>query len=230
VVIRNPGLSLAAGLAILLMATHSVDAQLAEPSVDAASVRQEQQVLFSEDFDDPTSRFCHTSTTLPDVGVYECFDGRFRMQSLNPDVSLWSRLPPRLANSRLAVDAHLTGGSEARYVTLGCRDQASGLAPMRYELTVAPAIQAFNLSVWQDGWKDLTEVQTTDIIHPGEELNRLELICAGTTIQAWINGQLVASVEDATYRAGFMTIGGGSFASSPVTVEVQFDNVVITEP
>jgi hypothetical protein len=59
-------------------------------------------------------------------------------------------------------------------------------------------------------------------IHRGNVSNRVELRCADDLINARINGEELASVQDGTYRTGTMWIG-----VSGAGVEAYFDNLIV---
>jgi len=55
----------------------------------------------------------------------------------------------------------------------------------------------------------------------------LELSCAGRTIAASINGTLVASLDDGTYRQGRFWLSAGSFPDSHTQADARFDNLAV---
>ena len=87
----------------------------------------------------------------------------------------------------------------------------------------------FNLTRWDNGQEvPLVGRQESSAIGRGNEPSRLELSCSGATIAASINGAVVASVPDTTYRVRSMKIGAGSFGRTGAT-EDRFDNLEVIE-
>jgi len=60
----------------------------------------------------------------------------------------------------------------------------------------------------------------------GNETNRVELRCAGSTISAAVNGVQVVSVSDSTYQTGGFAI---VVAWTGSAADVRFENLVITQ-
>jgi hypothetical protein len=75
----------------------------------------------------------------------------------------------------------------------------------------------------------LTRPAPSADINGGNATNRLELVCVGNTISLAVNGRRVASVEDDTYRMGWVDIGAGVFSERTEIVQARFDNLVLTQ-
>jgi hypothetical protein len=74
-------------------------------------------------------------------------------------------------------------------------------------------------------------------INTGQQTNRFELACGGSTIEATINGTRVATITDNSYRSGSLWIGAGHATpanpavATPLAspVEAHFTNLVVTQ-
>ena len=137
-----------------------------------------------------------------------------------------------LQDVEVQVDARLVGEVDGRYITVACRVTTSG-DPNEgftgYSLVVQPVASVFYLDRWQDDEPTaLDSGERADAIHPGNEVNSIELSCVGNRITARVNGVEGASVRDAALTEGLVTIGAGVFEDwLPATVEARFDNLVV---
>ena len=59
------------------------------------------------------------------------------------------------------------------------------------------------------GSEDLTEFESTDVIHTGAT-DEYEAVCEGNTLSMYVDGELLASVEDSTLSGGYVGIGVSS--------------------
>ena len=190
----------------------------------------EGTIVLQDNFDDPANGLLPRSSPFPTRYTRGYVDGEYMIKTLDPEArGIPIVVVAEFANFSLAVDARLVGGSERRYVTMGCRDEAP-LGTGHYRFSVETASGHFTLNRSDSGGLiALVDWQTSPAIRRGNEWNRLELTCAGTTIAASVNGTQVASVQDATYPyAGLLWFGAGTFANTGLTVEARFDNLVVT--
>jgi hypothetical protein len=158
-------------------------------------------------------------------------NGEYLIRKIDPgvDISPVSMLPGEYADAVLAVDARLVGPADGRTVSLACRGSEDFASD--YRLTVQPATGQFELVRWDAGRdRPLQNWQPSDAIRRGNDVNRLELSCAGSTIAARINGVPVIAVQDATYLGGRLWISCDDLEGLDVTVEARFDNLIVTQP
>lgn len=134
-----------------------------------------------------------------------------------------------LANVQIAADVRLVGGTEARWVGVGCRlNIKAGRASGYYILGVSPATGHFGVERHDpDRRTEILPFQASEAIRRGNATNRLELTCAGSTIAARINGIEVGSAQDGTYESGLAMVAVGRVAAIPA--EARFDNLVVRE-
>jgi hypothetical protein len=126
------------------------------------------------------------------------------------------------------VDAQVVGEVAGRFLVVGCRRQETETLT-GYRLAIAPDAGLFTL-VRRDAALEvqLAAWQESGAIRRGGEWNRIELTCAGSTIDAIVNGQVVASVQDATYPRGQGILGVGIFPGQGAPAEANFDNLLVT--
>jgi hypothetical protein len=86
-------------------------------------------------------------------------------------------------------------------------------------------------SLWRsvpDGWTDLIDWTTSDVIRPGDS-NLLGVLMLEDHIHLFINDQLVAELTDTHYAAGVVGVAIGlEEAGDEGTFE--FDNLLVTAP
>ncbi len=79
---------------------------------------------------------------------------------------------------------------------------------------------------------------TSSAIHTGGQINRLELNCDGTSLEASINGVRVGAVSDPAFSSGQLWIGMGQSAPGVTpppgtppgaTIEAHFADLVVTQ-
>jgi hypothetical protein len=162
-------------------------------------------VLFVDKPDDPAA------PRLPEIsngnGISGYVDGEYSMQTLPDGPSSWlvrPGAPGTHSHALTAVDVHLVGGDDpSQIVYVGCRWTVSGDTNSGYRLGIQPLRGLFSLQRMDKGSvTQLVGWRNSDAIHPGLDANHLELLCAGNTISAAINGTPLAIVRDATYLEG----------------------------
>ncbi len=77
-------------------------------------------------------------------------------------------------------------------------------------------------------WLTLVDWTTSPAIHRGVAENTLRISCLGQSISAYVNGQLVASVLDDTFRQGDIGLFAGTFDQPDV--EISYDDLVVWAP
>lgn len=180
----------------------------------------------ADNFDDPVSGVLPTSSDRPSAYVRGYVAGEYQVQIVDPafDPVAAAFIPGIYTNASIAVDARLVGASTSRRLSVSCRRQPD--ADSAYRLTVSPDTGRFLLSRRDTGTRvDLVSWQSSPAIRRGNQTNRLELICVGTTISAKINGIELASVQDGTYQLGRMWIG---VAATNATADARFNDLVVT--
>ena len=188
-------------------------------------------VLLEESFDDPGARQLGMLPRVPGQSEFAYVDGYLRARRLAEGGTAIVLLPHDADHddATVAVSARLVDEVAGRYVVLGCRRQDTE-AQSGYRLAVMPDSGMFTL-VRRDAALEvaLANWQPSGAIRRGAEWNRLELTCARSTIDAIINGQVVASVQDAAYPQGQALLGVGVFPGQGAPAEADFDDLLVTK-
>jgi hypothetical protein len=77
-------------------------------------------------------------------------------------------------------------------------------------------------------WTTITDWVASPAIQQGANSNKLEIQAVGSHFTFYVNDQLVAEADDASYRSGGIGLDAGSFSEGGV--EIAFDKLVISEP
>jgi hypothetical protein len=145
-------------------------------------------------------------------------------------------LPGGYADASIAVDARLVNPAPEQYAAMACRSQD----PIsHYRLMVFPATGTFAVvrAIAGGASPALVGPTASPAINTGQQTNRFELACGGSTIEATINGTRVATITDNSYRSGSLWIGAGHATpanpavATPLAspVEAHFTNLVVTQ-
>lgn len=189
-------------------------------------------VLLSERFDDPGHQAISTIPTHSASADAAYLDGEYRVRLLSGLDSAIVQLPYNFDfdDAVLSVDVRVVGDPAGRVVMLDCRSQGAGRY-RAYGFMIAPEARRFTLVRWDEGAEvRLVPGQESPLIGPGPEWNHLDLRCEGPTIEASVNGQVVATVSDQTYRQGGFAMGVTVVAEESETAqaEARFDNLIVT--
>jgi hypothetical protein len=152
-----------------------------------------------------------------------------RTSTMAPEAA--ADLDARLARTDtvVAVDARVVGNPTEVFASINCRFSGPGEG---YGFSIIPATGEFALAVYGGQGKqpiNLAPRQMHGSIRRGNNPNRLELSCVGSTITGRVNGEEVAKVEDRTYPAGGVWIGVGAYSSRNPTGEVHFGHLVVKD-
>jgi hypothetical protein len=112
-------------------------------------------------------------------------------------------------------------------VLLGCRDQSGTRG--RYQMSLMAESGRVTLSQVTSGAErplgDATDA--SGFLHTDGTPDRLELVCAASTLTARVNGHEVATAQNGDYSDGGWLIGAGA-PGAPF--EAHFTNLVVSRP
>jgi hypothetical protein len=133
-------------------------------------------------------------------------------------------VPGSFADVSIAVDVHAIDPLQGDYISVICRSEDPA---DRYEFLLLPQSGIFVIERWLHNERaQLTASRTSPAVLSGDRTNHVELSCSGTRITATVNGALVASAADNTFRAGQVGFGIGSFSNQAASHETRFSDVV----
>jgi len=178
---------------------------------------------WSDDFSDPASGWKAESDASAEVGYR---DGTMHVLIKAPNCLAWASAGREFSDFHLTVEATQVAGPDDNEYGVMVRMQDT---EHFYRFSISGdgyyLVNKYNGEEWRPLGGDWTP---TEAVHPGAATNRLEVVCQGTTMTFLVNGVQVVQVEDGSYRRGDVGLYAGSFFEAGV--EVQFDNVSVTEP
>jgi hypothetical protein len=178
---------------------------------------------WSDDFSNPASGWQAEMDVGAEVGYHE---GVMRILVQEPNLLAWAFGGHEFSDFHLAVDATQVAGPDDNEYGVLVRIQ-DGKHLYRFSVSGDGYYQATK-HVGED-WQLMTaEWIASDAIQVGAATNHLEVVCQGTAMTFFVNGQQLVEVEDADYRAGDIGLYAGAFYEAGV--EIHFDNLSITEP
>ena len=185
-------------------------------------------VLLADDFDVPTARVLPEVSDFSNEFAVGYSLGEYSIQSL---LIASERLPAVVlpgwySDANLAIDARLIGDVQSQSIVIGCRNFAPRSG---YRLTLRPAHGTGSIDRADDVPVLVRLASFTNVgaIRRQTAQNRVELRCVDDTISATVNGTLVATARDPTYRAGRMWIGGTVDSGAIAFSFVLFDNLMV---
>jgi hypothetical protein len=189
-------------------------------------------VLFQDDFSSQNAGWDQLEDT---DGLTGYQNGAYRIQVLQPFFDYWSN--PNIAlpdgNVQVDVDAVKIAGPEQNNFGIVCRYDSPALSDdFRFYYMIIGSDGYYGIGKVENGVNQLlgTEVlQYSDVImQGGDVVNQIRGVCNGTTLTLFVNGQQLASVEDASITTGSVGLIAGTFETPGV--DVLFDNFIVRRP
>ncbi len=180
-------------------------------------------ILFEDDFSDSASGWDRYSDA---DGSTDYFNGSYRI-TVNKDTYFYWANPYRtFTDVVVEVQAQKTStGDDIQYGIICRHSDVNNW----YVLVVSGDGYAAIRKRYQGS--DLTYIADwvqSSAINTGNTMNTLRAECIGSRLALYVNGQLVIEVNDADIPNGDVGLLAGTF--SDLSVEVLFDNYVVTRP
>lgn len=178
-------------------------------------------VLFQDDFSNPSTGWDRVRTQ-DQVSDYE--SGVYQFVVTRPNWYYWAR--PRLSFDDLRLEVNATKVSEADLSAYGliCRYQD----PANFYFFTITSDGFYGVSKFRAGGELLVEMQSmraSPAIRQGAASNHLRADCVGESLSFYVNGQLLASVQDADFARGDVGLIVNTL-SGPAG-EIHFDNLSV---
>jgi hypothetical protein len=178
-------------------------------------------IILSDDFSDTSSGW---ETYTDQYGNAGYSDGGYLVKAIVKEQYMWGSLVVGLADIQVDVDAKVLETVKDGYDAYGidCRLQ-SNADGYGFRITsdgyVAISLYANDVS------KTLVDWVKSSAIYTDGRVNHISAVCAGDTLQLWVNGQKVAETTDSTFSSGDIALAAVGFNDG--TVQVLFDNLVV---
>ncbi len=200
----------------------TTDNEISGPTVEPV-VLPSGSVLFQDSFDNPGSGWRRLNN--PD-GIMDYNDGVYRMLVTDANTSLWSTPGKTFNDARIEADVVTLGGPETNRAGLVCR--VSGFDWYFFIITsngyyaIGKTVNRQSTLLGQNAFAQSNTIKT------GLAINHLRADCQGSQLSFYVNGFLVAQVNDATLASGQVGVTAGSFEEGGV--DVVFDEFIVLQP
>lgn len=180
--------------------------------------------IFEDDFSDPGSGWEVGDYPGGSVGYKS---GTYFVTSTGEGTTMWGVAGRNFSNVVIQVDATQISAPANDNNDYGviCRLQQN--ADGYYLLISGDGLFSILLAE-NDLFTPLVDWTPSDAINQGDRTNSITVVCDGSTLSLSANDQLLATIEDSTFRSGDIALTATSYESE--MTEVQFDNLAVTEP
>lgn len=187
-------------------------------------------IPFQDGFDDPASGWNDIRVGENFNTLY--FENAYLIVVTTKKFSAWSNPGLNLTKSiQVEVDAKKTSGSTYDEYGLLCR----------YKENNDGTHNAYYFAISNEGLGLIYKIdhdektllltdppeKRSDIILPGDQINRLRADCIGDTLTLYINDQKLVSVNDSSFQGGDVGLRADSEDGE---TEIHFDNFIVYEP
>ncbi len=180
------------------------------------------EIVFQEDFEGSGGAW---PSADEDTYSYGTADGGFRIFVDAIFVDIWSVREREFADVRLELDVAQVAGPENGFAGLVCRFQNSA---NYYGFVVSGDGSARIFRKSGGVFNDLGDPAPRGSVRSGDVTNRIRADCTGNVLALFVNGQMVAQVEDDFFTDGLVGLVAGT--QDLPGMEVLFDNFVIANP
>ncbi|GAB4578520.1 MAG: hypothetical protein Fur0022_12550 [Anaerolineales bacterium] len=182
------------------------------------------RILFQDDFSSKSNDWLQLRDS---EGITDFEQGSYQIKVDKAEWIFWSNPGISLENLKIDVDATKASGPEENEFGVICRyvDENNF-----YFFTVT-SDGFYSVNKVLNGEYEfigMDEFGTTNVINAGNVLNHLTVECNGSNLRFWVNGTLLADVQDTSFTVGDVGLLAGTSAT-PGT-DILFDNFVVTEP
>ncbi len=181
-----------------------------------------ESVLLQDDFSDPNSGWEVGNYDTGSVGYAQ---GTYSVVSYGDSNMMWGLAYRNFTDVIIEVDATQVSAPSNNNNAYGvmCRVQEDDDG---YVLRISgDGYYAIHRTV--DGhFEPLVDWTTSSVIRQGNATNHIRVVCDGSYLALFANGELLAEAQDTTYAEGDIALTATSFEST--STEVHFDNLVVT--
>ena len=183
------------------------------------------RVFFEDDFSDPGSGWEVGEYTEGSVGYR---DGYYFVTSVSDGQTMWGVANQDYADLAIEVDAIqvVAPANNNNGYGVKCRVQSGGSGGDGYALLVS-GDGYYSIQVIVSGsYEPLIEWTASSAVNQGYSTNRIRVVCEGTRLALFANGELLGEVDDSTYSSGDISLMAVTLEDS--VTEAHFDNLIVT--
>lgn len=191
--------------------------------VDDSTQQDGSQILYKEDFSNPDSGWERSTQG----GRKDYYQGTYHINVLGANLFSWSVAGQSMGDVVVTVDIAFTGPAQLAEMGVICRMQNSSDF---YFFTIRSDGEygVFKMYQGSESFLGTDGYQPSPAINPGLNTNRLEAHCVGDQLSLYVNGVLLANVQDDSYQVGDVGMLVGAFEDPDVNVF--FDNFIVSRP
>jgi len=211
-------------LVIVCLAFSAIACQFATQLTDQLS--SSGDAVFRDDYSQPYSGWMR-GTELPNGGISDYADGKFRILVNEPNFDYWSNPKLSFKNARIEVDSVKQAGPDINRFGLICRYKDEH----NFYFFIISSDSYYGVGKVKDDHLSLigmNEMLPSDAIQSGSGLNHLRADCIGDQLFFYVNGRLLTQVSDSEFPSGDVGILAGTF--NEPGVDIAFDNFVVVKP
>jgi hypothetical protein len=194
--------------------------------LNAAGVeRPSGSVLFQDEFSDPSSGW--DRRPQDPAGFLDYSEGVYRIQAIGVEKLVWAGPDLTFTDAHFEVEATRVAGPEDDDFGLVCR----AVDPANFYFFAISSDGYYGIGKVRDGVPELVGMAAmppSEAIRQGNDRNHLRAECVGENLSLYVNGILLAVVQDAEFSAGETGLFVGTFETSGS--EVHFDNFAVLQP
>lgn len=181
------------------------------------------EVIFEDDFSDPDSGWEIGDYPGGSVGYKS---GTYFVSSTGEGTTMWGVAGRNFSDVVVSVDATQISApaNDNNDYGIVCRLQQNSGG--YYLLIAGDGLFAILLSE-NDSFTPLVDWTESDAINQGNRTNSITAVCDGSTLSLHVNGELLATTSDSTFRSGDIALTATSYESE--MTEVQFDSLEVAE-
>jgi len=195
-----------------------------EDSSPSDPVSLPSDVLFQDDFSDPSSGWDQVNE---DDGSTDYVNGVYRIYVDEANYDIWANPGLNFTDTVIEVEATKIGGPEDNDFGVICRYQDLD----SFYFFIISSDGFYGVAKVINGEQELIgmeNMEESDAINQGSASNIIRADCVGNQLSLYINGEKVADASDSQYPSGDVGLIAGTFDISGT--DVHFDNFVVREP
>jgi hypothetical protein len=195
------------------------------PSPTAENSPGPTALLFEDDFSSPSSGW--EVGDYDEEGAVGYQDGYYFVSATTEDRWMWGVANQSFGDVDLEVEATQFSGPDNDNNAYGvrCRVQSNNDA---YHLVISgDGFWSIQKSIG-GSYESLVEWARSDSINQGNDTNNLRVVCDGTRLALYCNGELLGETTDSELSQGDIAFAAVSLEAEGT--EIHFDNLTVSEP
>ncbi|MBN2549560.1 MAG: hypothetical protein JXB15_10410 [Anaerolineales bacterium] len=181
------------------------------------------RVVFADDFSDPKSGW---NQVIAENGETSYADGVFRILVNAPNMDIWARPGLNLDDVHIEVDAIKVGGDRNNRFGVVCRLQGVNFYTFMISSDGYFGIGKVRNEIYE--LVGMSSLQLSEAIKLGSAVNHLRADCIGNRLAFYVNGTLLAEVQDDDLTSGDVGLIAGSYVT--IGVDIRFDDFIVSAP